>query len=137
METALFFLFFSKTKPRRQMTVTVRLHKLGCLIFRWDTESMDRLPDYMQICYEALLNVYSEIEEKVAKKGWSYRVHYGKEAVRTALLNLSLNQIIIYYLVEINYSIYKLICNDFYMYDRCITDESFSPCLLQRSQMVP
>ncbi|KAJ6374377.1 hypothetical protein OIU78_029986 [Salix suchowensis] len=33
-------------------------------IDRWDTKSMDRLPDYMQICYEALLNVYSEIEEK-------------------------------------------------------------------------
>ncbi|KAF9667938.1 hypothetical protein SADUNF_Sadunf15G0075100 [Salix dunnii] len=58
-------------------------------IDRWDTKSMDRLPDYMQICYEALLNVYSEIEEKVAKEGWSYRVHYGKQAVRTALLNLS------------------------------------------------
>ncbi|KAJ6339699.1 hypothetical protein OIU77_007609 [Salix suchowensis] len=51
-------------------------------ITRWDTKSMDRLPDYMQICYEALLNVYSEIEEKVAKEGWSYRVHYGKEAMK-------------------------------------------------------
>ncbi|KAJ6294154.1 hypothetical protein OIU76_022272 [Salix suchowensis] len=64
------------------MTVKVRLHELGCFIFRWDTKSMDRLPDYMQICYEALLNVYSEIEEKVAKEGWSYRVHYGKEAMK-------------------------------------------------------
>ena len=104
------FWFLVKQIPsKRQMTVTERLHKLGCFIFRWDTESMDRLPDYMQICYEALLNVYSEIEEKVAKEGWSYRVHYGKEAVRTTLLNLSLNQIIIYYLVEISYSIYKLV----------------------------
>ncbi|KAJ6760804.1 TERPENE SYNTHASE 2-RELATED [Salix purpurea] len=51
-------------------------------IDRWDTKSMDRLPDYMQICYEALLNVYTEIEEKVAKEGWSYRVHYGKEAMK-------------------------------------------------------
>ena len=59
---------------------------------------MDQLPDYMKICYEALLNVYIEIEEKVAKEGWSYRVHYGKEAV---LLTLSLNQILIYYVVEI------------------------------------
>nr|TKS11204.1 hypothetical protein D5086_0000074790 [Populus alba] len=49
-------------------------------IDRWDTKSMHQLPDYMKICYEALLNVYSEIEEKVAKEGWSYRVHFGKEA---------------------------------------------------------
>jgi hypothetical protein len=62
---------------------------------------MDQLPDYMKICYEALLTVYSEIEETVAKEGWSYRVHYGKEAVRTTLLTLSLNQILIYYVVEI------------------------------------
>ncbi|KAL3571175.1 hypothetical protein D5086_028424 [Populus alba] len=51
-------------------------------ITRWDTKSMDQLPDYMKICYEALLNVYSEIEEKVAKEGLSYRVHYGKEAMK-------------------------------------------------------
>ncbi|XP_011005622.1 PREDICTED: valencene synthase-like isoform X2 [Populus euphratica] len=51
-------------------------------IDRWDTKSMDHLPDYMKICYEALLNVYSEMEEKVAKEGWSYRVHYGKEAMK-------------------------------------------------------
>ncbi|KAI5562784.1 hypothetical protein BDE02_15G073700 [Populus trichocarpa] len=51
-------------------------------IDRWDTKSMDQLPDYMKICYEALLNVFSEIEEKVAKEGWSYRVHYGKDAMK-------------------------------------------------------
>ncbi|KAJ6874840.1 valencene synthase-like [Populus alba x Populus x berolinensis] len=51
-------------------------------IDRWDTKSMHQLPDYMKICYEALLNVYSEIEEKVAKEGWSYRVHFGKEAMK-------------------------------------------------------
>ncbi|KAJ6969907.1 valencene synthase-like [Populus alba x Populus x berolinensis] len=51
-------------------------------IDRWDTKSMHQLPDYMKICYEALLNVYIEIEEKVAKEGWSYRVHFGKEAMK-------------------------------------------------------
>ncbi|KAL3570701.1 hypothetical protein D5086_027950 [Populus alba] len=51
-------------------------------ITRWDTKSMHQLPDYMKICYEALLNVYSEIEERVAKEGWSYRVHFGKEAMK-------------------------------------------------------
>jgi hypothetical protein len=86
---------------KRQITVTMRLQKPEHLIFRWDTKSMDQLPDYMKICYEALLNVFSEIEEKVAKEGWSYRVHYGKEAVRTTLLTLSLHQILIYYVVEI------------------------------------
>ena len=34
------------------------------------------------MCYQALLDVYSEIEEEMAKEGRSYRVYYAKEAVR-------------------------------------------------------
>ncbi|XP_061953634.1 sesquiterpene synthase 2-like [Populus nigra] len=60
-------------------------------IDRWDTKSMHQLPDYMKICYEAVLNVYSEIEEEVAKKGWSYRVHFGKEAMK-ALVHAYFNE---------------------------------------------
>ncbi|KAJ4850830.1 hypothetical protein Tsubulata_047454, partial [Turnera subulata] len=38
--------------------------------------------EYMQICYKELLNVFNEIEEDVAKEGWSYRVQYGKETMK-------------------------------------------------------
>ena len=36
----------------------------------------------MRVCYRALLDVYSEIEEEMAKEGRSYRFYYAKEAVR-------------------------------------------------------
>ena len=44
--------------------------------------AMDKLPEYMRVCYQALLDVYCEIEEEIAKEGRSYRFHYAKEAVR-------------------------------------------------------
>ena len=50
-------------------------------IFRWDINCMDELPDYMQVFYHTLLNVYDEIEEEMVKEGRSYRVYYAKEAV--------------------------------------------------------
>ncbi|RVW37312.1 (-)-germacrene D synthase [Vitis vinifera] len=52
------------------------------LIFRWDISVIDQLPEYMRVCYRALLDVYSEIEEEMAKEGRSYRFYYAKEAVR-------------------------------------------------------
>ena len=52
------------------------------LIFRWDVSAIDQLPEYMRVCYQALLYVYSEIEEEMAKEGRSYRLYYAKEAVR-------------------------------------------------------
>ncbi|KAA8526917.1 hypothetical protein F0562_008854 [Nyssa sinensis] len=47
-------------------------------IERWDISAMDQLPEYMRVCYQALINVYSEIENILAKEGNSYRVHYAK-----------------------------------------------------------
>ncbi|KAL5848158.1 hypothetical protein ACOSQ4_006171 [Xanthoceras sorbifolium] len=51
-------------------------------INRWDMSCMDQLPEYMQIIYKAMLEFYDEVEEELAKKGWSYRVHYGIEAMK-------------------------------------------------------
>ncbi|KAH9691787.1 alpha-humulene/(-)-(E)-beta-caryophyllene synthase [Citrus sinensis] len=51
-------------------------------IDRWDMSCMNQLPEYMQIFYEALLDLYKEIEEELATKGWSYRVHYAKEEMK-------------------------------------------------------
>nr|CAN83470.1 hypothetical protein VITISV_030783 [Vitis vinifera] len=49
---------------------------------RWDISAIDQLPEYMRVCYQALLYVYSEIEEEMAKEGRSYRLYYAKEAMK-------------------------------------------------------
>ncbi|KAJ9671956.1 hypothetical protein PVL29_025550 [Vitis rotundifolia] len=49
---------------------------------RWDISVIDQLPEYMRVCYRALLDVYSEIEEEMAKEGRSYRFYYAKEAMK-------------------------------------------------------
>ncbi|VVA34601.1 PREDICTED: (-)-germacrene D synthase, partial [Prunus dulcis] len=56
-------------------------------IERWDINCMDELPDYMQVFYHTLLNVYDEIEEEMVKEGRSYRVYYAKEAVKAQARN--------------------------------------------------
>ena len=43
---------------------------------------MDELPEYMKFCYEALLDVYAEIEQELlASEGRLYRIDYAREAV--------------------------------------------------------
>ncbi|XP_059590945.1 valencene synthase [Vitis vinifera] len=51
-------------------------------IERWDINSIDQLPEYMKLCYAALLDVYKEIEEEMEKEGNQYRVHYAKEVMK-------------------------------------------------------
>ncbi|PRQ33674.1 putative lyase [Rosa chinensis] len=36
----------------------------------------------MKLCYKALLEVYTEIEEELAKEGKLYRIHYAREAMK-------------------------------------------------------
>ncbi|XP_057507169.1 (-)-germacrene D synthase-like [Actinidia eriantha] len=47
-------------------------------IERWEISSLDQLPEYMKLCYRSLLDVYSMIDEEMAKQGESYRVDYAK-----------------------------------------------------------
>ncbi|PRQ18824.1 putative lyase [Rosa chinensis] len=49
---------------------------------RWDISVMDSLPDYMKVIYQALLNVYTDIEAELAKEGNSYRINYAIEAMK-------------------------------------------------------
>uniref|UniRef100_F6H239 (-)-germacrene D synthase n=1 Tax=Vitis vinifera TaxID=29760 RepID=F6H239_VITVI len=51
-------------------------------IERWDAGSIDQLPDYMKLCYQALLDVFEEIEEEMTKQEKPYRVHYAKQAMK-------------------------------------------------------
>ena len=54
---------------------------------RWDISALDQLPEYMRLCYRALLDVYSEMEKEMAEKGKTYCVNYAKEAVSTFTLS--------------------------------------------------
>nr|AIO10965.1 TPS02 [Liquidambar formosana]AMD82310.1 trans-beta-guaiene synthase [Liquidambar formosana] len=51
-------------------------------IERWDINFLDQLPEYMKFVYQALLDVYAEIEEEMSKQARAYRVHYAKEAMK-------------------------------------------------------
>ncbi|EXB75317.1 (-)-germacrene D synthase [Morus notabilis] len=50
-------------------------------IERWDIKFKDQLPEYMQLIFETLLNVYQEFEEEMGKEE-KYRVYYAKEAMK-------------------------------------------------------
>ncbi|PON90389.1 Squalene/phytoene synthase [Trema orientale] len=47
---------------------------------RWDICAVDQLPEYMKLCYKALLDLYIEIEE--FSKGRSYCVGYAKKGLQ-------------------------------------------------------
>ncbi|KAF8391453.1 hypothetical protein HHK36_023758 [Tetracentron sinense] len=51
-------------------------------IERWDISTIDQLPEYMKVCYSALLDIYDEMEEEMTKEGRSYRVNYAKEQMK-------------------------------------------------------
>ncbi|KAL4619172.1 hypothetical protein ACB092_06G060600 [Castanea dentata] len=50
-------------------------------IERWDISAIDQLPEYMKVCYQALLDVYCEMEEIVGERR-SDRVKYAIEAMK-------------------------------------------------------
>ncbi|XP_059428060.1 (-)-germacrene D synthase-like isoform X2 [Corylus avellana] len=50
-------------------------------IERWDIGAVDQLPEYMKVCYRALLDVYSEMDQKIGE-GRSYRARYAREAMK-------------------------------------------------------
>ncbi|XP_057968253.1 (-)-germacrene D synthase-like [Malania oleifera] len=58
------------------------LELLTKAIERWDINCIDTLPDYMKLCYRALLDVFEEIEEEMAKEKRSYRVYYAKQVMK-------------------------------------------------------
>nr|QWQ79570.1 TPS12 [Juglans sigillata] len=50
-------------------------------IERWDMSAADKLPEYMKMSYQALLDVYTEMEQNLGEEK-SYRVHYAIEAMK-------------------------------------------------------
>ncbi|KAL2236109.1 vetispiradiene synthase 3 [Sesamum indicum] len=51
-------------------------------IERWDINEIDRLPDYMKICYKALLDLYDQYDEELRQQGRSFAVHYAKATMK-------------------------------------------------------
>ncbi|PIN01946.1 Vetispiradiene synthase [Handroanthus impetiginosus] len=43
---------------------------------------MDKLPDYMKICYKALLDLYDQYEEELRQYGRSFAVYYAKATMK-------------------------------------------------------
>ncbi|XP_050376031.1 (-)-germacrene D synthase-like isoform X2 [Argentina anserina] len=52
------------------------------VVERWDVSAMDPLPEYMNVCYQAMMDVYTEFEETLAKEGNLYRMQYAREAMK-------------------------------------------------------
>ncbi|KAL6202272.1 hypothetical protein ACLB2K_025980 [Fragaria x ananassa] len=48
----------------------------------WDVSAMDPLPEYMKLCYQALLDLYTEIEEKLLDEGNSYAIYHARESMK-------------------------------------------------------
>nr|T1RRJ6.1 RecName: Full=Germacrene A synthase; Short=LvGEAS; AltName: Full=Beta-elemene synthase [Lavandula viridis]AGN72806.1 germacrene A [Lavandula viridis] len=51
-------------------------------IERWNVEEMKRLPEYIKPFYKALLELYEQFEEELAKEGRSYATHYAIESLK-------------------------------------------------------
>lgn len=61
---------------------------------------MDQLPEYVQICHRAVLEIFEEFERELAKQGRSCLVFYAKEAV-PKIQAAALTDIILIYLLLI------------------------------------
>ncbi|GAB2277871.1 hypothetical protein Dimus_012573 [Dionaea muscipula] len=52
---------------------------------RLDISAIDQLPEYMKPCYQALLDVYCEMEQKISSEGNLYQMGYAKEAMKVLI----------------------------------------------------
>jgi len=52
---------------------------------RWDICSLVDLPEYMKLCYSALLDVFEETEQEMRKQGKTHFVKYAKNEVWLSL----------------------------------------------------
>ncbi|KAB1202340.1 Sesquiterpene synthase [Morella rubra] len=55
-------------------------HSIASKKHVWERSCADQLPEYMKLVYNALLDVFEEIEEEMSKQGKLYCICYAKEA---------------------------------------------------------
>ncbi|KAJ0102544.1 hypothetical protein Patl1_04439 [Pistacia atlantica] len=76
------------TFAKLDFNILQKLHqKELSAITKWNISAIDQLPDYMKLCYKALLDIYSEIEPKMADQGKLYRLDFAKEAMKSIVRN--------------------------------------------------
>ncbi|XP_071737920.1 beta-caryophyllene synthase-like [Rutidosis leptorrhynchoides] len=51
-------------------------------IQRWSISCIDVLPNYMKLIYQAVLDIYMEMEEIMRKEGKEYHLNYAKESMK-------------------------------------------------------
>ncbi|KAK7312993.1 hypothetical protein VNO77_37305 [Canavalia gladiata] len=51
-------------------------------VSRWDISCINFLPEYMKFCYQALLDVFKEIEQEMDKEGRSFCTIYAKNEMK-------------------------------------------------------
>lgn len=51
------------------------------IYIRWDANAIDSIQPYMRPAYQALLDIYSEMEQVLSKEGKLDRVYYAKNEV--------------------------------------------------------
>ncbi|KAJ0829221.1 putative (-)-beta-caryophyllene synthase [Helianthus annuus] len=51
-------------------------------IQRWSITCIDELPEYMKLAYQALIDVYKEMEEIMGKEGKAHHLSYAKESMK-------------------------------------------------------
>ncbi|XP_047166783.1 probable terpene synthase 2 isoform X1 [Vigna umbellata] len=51
-------------------------------IDRWDIRCWVDLPNYMQLCYKAIFDVYEEIDQEMRKQGKVYCINYVKKEIK-------------------------------------------------------
>ena len=61
----------------------------------FDASMKDQLPEYMQVCYQTLLDLYSEFEAEMMKEGRSESAVYVKEAVGLYCKTFALRMLIL------------------------------------------
>ncbi|KAK4286040.1 hypothetical protein QN277_002652 [Acacia crassicarpa] len=52
-------------------------------IERWDIKCQELLPEYMRICYQAILDVYDEIKQEITKEGREFCIQYAKDEMKS------------------------------------------------------
>ncbi|KAH9651336.1 alpha-humulene/(-)-(E)-beta-caryophyllene synthase [Citrus sinensis] len=60
--------------------------KEASIMTRWDIGLIDTLPEYMKFIFKALLDIYREAEEELAKEGRSYGIPYAIQMMQELII---------------------------------------------------
>nr|GEY15924.1 beta-caryophyllene synthase-like [Tanacetum cinerariifolium] len=67
----------------------LELYEAKCLAWdfyssnpKWSITCLDVLPEYMKLLYQALLDIYKEMEEIMMKEGKAHHLNYAKESMK-------------------------------------------------------